>query len=90
MVRQNHHPNAYLSSIKNVRRGLVARTKILNILEKRSGDAKSLGSEAALAYGVAMHHLKLLGKERVVQRKGIRPCVWSLTGVGQKRLVNSR
>jgi len=90
MVKLNHHPNAYLSNIRNVKRGLVARTKILNILEKTSGNTKSIGNEAALPYGVAMHHLKLLGKEGIVQRKGTKPCVWSITGVGQKRLVNSR
>jgi hypothetical protein len=89
MVKQNYHPNAYLSNIKNVKRGLIARTKLLNVLEKTSGDAKAIGNEAALPYGVAMHHLKLLGKEGIVRRKDSKPCVWTITGVGQKRLVNS-
>jgi DNA-binding transcriptional ArsR family regulator len=89
MVKQNCHPNAYLSNIKNVKRGLIARTKILDVLEKTSGDSKAIGNEAALPYGVVMHHLKLLGKEGIVHRKGIKPCIWTITGVGQKRLVNS-
>jgi predicted transcriptional regulator len=89
MVKEIFHPNAYLSNIKNVKRGLRARTKILNALEKTSGDAKAIGKEAALPYGVAMHHLKLLGKEGIVHRKDSKPCVWAITGIGQKRLVNS-
>jgi len=85
MLRETYHPNAYLASIKNVKLGLRARTKILNVLEQLSGDAKEVGKESGLRYGVAMHHLKLLVAEGIVERKG-RPYVWVLTGRGQKRL----
>ena len=37
-------------------------------------------------YGVVIHHLKLLETEKIVERKGKRPHVWLLTGLGQKRL----
>jgi predicted transcriptional regulator len=44
--------------------------------------------EAGMHYGVVMHHLKLLEAEGIVERKGNKPRVWSLTGLGQKRLEN--
>jgi len=89
MVREIYHPNAHLSSIKNIKRGLKARTQILTVLERSSAEAKSIGKEAGLHYGVVTHHLRLLQGEGIVVRKDGKPHVWTLTGVGQKRLSNS-
>jgi len=77
-----------LERVKNVKRGLKTRTKILNALEKRSSDAAAIAKEKSLSYGVVMHHLRLLKKEGIVNRKGKRPYFWVLTGLGQKRLVS--
>jgi predicted transcriptional regulator len=89
MLRETYHPNAYLETVRNVKLGLKARTGILNVLERLSGDAKTIAGESGLPYGVTMHHLKLLEKERIVERKGGRPYSWKLTGTGQKRLIGS-
>jgi DNA-binding HxlR family transcriptional regulator len=90
MVRDTFHPNSYLSEIKNIRRGLKARTLVLNVLERHSVDARSLAGEAEIGYGVVIHHLRLLEAEGIVDRKGgKKPHVWVLTGAGQKRLLNS-
>jgi predicted ArsR family transcriptional regulator len=89
MSKETFHPNAHLTKIKNIKLGLKARTRILNVLEKHSIDAKTVANEAEMHYGVVMHHLKLLEAEEIVERKGGKPHVWLLTGVGQKRLVNS-
>jgi hypothetical protein len=89
MVKDVYHPNAYLSSIRNVRLGLAARTKILNVLEKTIGDARTIATQAGLSYGVTVHHLKLLAVEEIVDRKDHKPCIWATTGKGQKRLVTS-
>ena len=89
MLKETYHPNAYLANLRNVRRGLRARTKVLNALEKGSGDAKTIAQEAALHYSVVMHHLKLLQSEGIVRRTDGKPSVWTLTGAGQKRLVNT-
>jgi len=86
MSKETYHPNAYLASIKNTKLGLRARTRALNVLEKLTGDAKEVAKESGLRYAVIMHHLKLLTAEGIVGRKGSRPYVWSLTGMGQKRL----
>jgi len=86
MLEEVYHPNAYLVDFRNVKPGLRARTHILNALEKYSADAKTIAKRTGLHYGVAMHHLKLLEAREIVQRKGNRPSIWTLTGLGQKRL----
>jgi predicted transcriptional regulator len=88
MFREAYHPNAYLSNIKNNRLGLRARTRILNLLEKVSVDAKTISKEAEMHYGVVMHHLRLLKAEALVERKPSKPYIWAVTGKGQKRLEN--
>jgi len=90
MLKETYHPNAYLASIKNMKLGLRARTRILNALEKLSVDAKSIAKDTGLHYGVVMHHLKLLKTGDIVNRRGSKPYVWTLTGLGQKRLETSR
>ena len=89
MVKDIYHPNAYLSNIRNVRLGLKARTRILNVMEKTIGDTKTIATQAGLSYGVTIHHLKLLGAEEIMDRKDHKPCIWATTGKGQKRLVPS-
>jgi len=87
MLKEAYHPNAFLSDLRNIRLGLTARTKILNFLEEKSqADAKTIAKGTGLHYGVVIHHLKLLEAEKIVERKGKRPHVWLLTGLGQKRL----
>jgi predicted ArsR family transcriptional regulator len=86
MIKEVYHPNAYLVDYRNVKPGLTARTRILNALESVSADAKTIAKQAALHYGVVMYHLKLLEARGLVQRKGSRQSVWTLTGLGQKRL----
>jgi hypothetical protein len=88
MSREAYHPNAYLSNIKNNRRGLHARTRVLNVLERASVDGKTVAKETGMHYGVVMHHLRLLRAETIVERKQNKPHIWALTGMGQKRLVN--
>ena len=89
MLKETYHPNAYLESIKNMKLGLRARTRVLDVLEKLSVDAKSIAKDAGMSYGGVMHHLKLLEAEGIVNRKGSKPYVWTLTGLGQKRLETS-
>ncbi|MCW3994070.1 MAG: hypothetical protein NWE85_05875 [Candidatus Bathyarchaeota archaeon] len=86
MVKEVYHPNAYLVDYRNVKPGLRARTIVLNALERISADAKTIAKQTGLHYGVVMYHLKLLRLRGLVQRKGSRPSVWKLTGLGQKRL----
>lgn len=88
-LKETYHPNACLENIRNTKLGLKARTKILDSLDKVSGDAKTVGKGAGMHYGVVMHHLKLLEAEDIVLRKSGKPYVWALTGKGQRRLAVS-
>jgi len=88
MFKEAYHPKAYLSNIKNIRRGLQARTRILDVLDKRSVDAKTIAKETGMHYGVVMHHVRLLEAEGIIERKQSKPHIWVVTGLGQKRLVN--
>jgi len=88
MRRGPYHPNAYLVNVRNTRRGLEARSKILECLQRIAYDAKTLAVKTELPYSVVMHHLRLLWREAIVSREGSRPFMWALSGLGQKRLVN--
>jgi predicted transcriptional regulator len=59
------------------------------MLEKNPKDAKTIVKEANLPYNVVIYHLRLLEMEGMVERKGNKPYVWTLTGLGQKRLFNT-
>jgi len=86
-LKQVFHPRSFLSRKRNVRLGLLARTRILQVLEKGESDVKGTVKSTGLTYNVIIHHLRLLEAERVVVRRGNkRPFVWQLTGAGQQRL----
>jgi predicted ArsR family transcriptional regulator len=89
MTKETWHPNAYLSHIKNIKLGLRARTRVLNVLEKRSMEARAIADEAGMHYRVVVHHLNLLKAEGIVERRGTKPHIWKITGAGQKRLLNA-
>ena len=88
MFKIRYNPNAYLANRRNVRLGLVARTRILDVIEKKESTIKEVRQATGLKFAVVLYHLKLLEEETVVQRKGgKKPYSWMLTGVGQRRLV---
>jgi len=81
------HPKAYLVSKRNVKAGLVARSKILLILEKERRSAPQIVKEAGLSYACVTYHLKALRKDRLVERvSGRKPFAWGLTPFGQQKL----
>ena len=83
------HPKAYLTSRRNVRAGLVSRTKILLGLEKGRKSASDLAKEAALSYECVAYHLKSMKKDRLVDKLAkTRPFTWGLTPYGQQKLPN--
>jgi hypothetical protein len=86
MFKKPYHPKSFLTSIRNLRPGLVARTRIVSRLEKVASDTKSLINYASLSYSGVLHHLHLLENEDIVVRNDKKPYIWELTGVGQQRL----
>jgi len=88
VLKAGFHPKAFLSQKRNVKLGLTARTRIIQALEKAASNARSVANTTGLHYKIVLHHLRLLEAEKVVTRKGNRPFLWELTGVGQQKLVN--
>lgn len=81
------HPKAYLTSKRNVKAGLVSRTKILFVLEKGRRSASEIAKETALSYECVAYHLVTMKKDRLVDRGATkRPFAWSLTPFGQQKL----
>jgi predicted ArsR family transcriptional regulator len=89
MFKGSYHPKAFLIRIRNVKRGLVARTKIASSLEVDSSTAKMLSERMGVSYSCVLHHLHLMEDERIVTREGRRPYIWKMTGLGQKRLIEA-
>jgi predicted transcriptional regulator len=88
MFKDSYHPKAFLIRIKNVKQGLVTRTKIVSALEQDRLAAKELSEKSNVRYSSVLHHLHLMEDESIVEKEGKRPYIWKLTGVGQKRLTD--
>jgi len=81
------HPKAYLTSKRNVKAGLISRTKILLALERGQKAASEVAREAALSYDCVAYHLHAMKKDRLVDKvTKARPFTWGLTPFGQQKL----
>jgi len=81
------HPKAYLTSKRNVKAGLVSRTKILFVLERGQRNVRDVARDAGLSYECVAYHLKNMKRERLVDSATKKkPFVWGLTPFGQQRL----
>jgi predicted transcriptional regulator len=90
MFKIAHHPKAFLTQKRNIQPGLLSRTKIISVLEKRIFDTKTISRETELSYKTVLYHLHLLEAENILSHKGRRTYIWQLTGVGQQRLVGAK
>jgi predicted transcriptional regulator len=86
MARDETHPKAYLSTKRNVRAGLRARSKILFVLEEAKRSASEISKRSGLGYGCIIYHLGSMRRERLVEPSRQRPRIWALTRFGQQRL----
>ena len=81
------HPKAYLTSKRNVKAGLISRSKILVVLEREQKSASAIAKEASLSYECVTYHLKALKKERLVDKlTKTKPFTWGVTPFGQQKL----
>ena len=87
MFHLPHHPNAFLKLKHNIQPGLVARTKILSVLEARMSTARKISKEVGLSYSAVLYHWHLLEAENILRHRGTRYYVWELTGAGQQILT---
>jgi predicted transcriptional regulator len=86
-IKIAYNPKAFLQQTRNVKCGLKTRTSILNLLEKQPQTAASMARKTGLSYSAVGHHLRLLEAEGTVSRNGKKPCIWNMSGLGQKRLI---
>ena len=84
MSEANYEALAFLRTIKNVKKGLITRSKIIRILKTRSSTTKEIANEVNLSYSTVRRHLKLMEKEGIVIRIYRK---WKLTGKGQQDLL---
>lgn len=76
-------PRAYLRYVRNVRKGIETRTKILNLLSEGPRTIDNLSKDLGLSKSTVRKHMVRLEKERIVEREGRRRASWKLTGYGQ-------
>ena len=82
------HPKAYLISKRNVRKGLISRTRIIQSLESGNKYLSKINKESNLSDACIRYHLKTLRKEGIVKKTtNNKPYLWALTGRGQQQLI---
>ncbi len=83
-----YHPRAYLSGMKNVGRGLVSRSGIIEAMEQGKSTVSDVSEKSKLGRACVSYHLKLLLRQKTVKvsRMG-REGHWSLTKYGQEKLL---
>jgi predicted transcriptional regulator len=85
--RPTLHPKAYLTSKRNMKAGVISRSKILLGLEREQKNASAIAKESMLSYECVTYHLKTMKKERLVDRlTKEKPFTWGLTRFGQQKL----
>ncbi|MGQ9544095.1 MAG: winged helix-turn-helix domain-containing protein [Candidatus Bathyarchaeia archaeon] len=81
------HPKAYLPNRRNMERGLISRTKILESIEVKAGCISEISESTGLSYASVTYHLRMLRAEGIVEPIGKRPFLWKLTSLGQQKLL---
>ena len=87
MYKFSYHPKAFLLERKNVKKGLITRTKIITNLEQSPSAAKRISEKIGISYSCVLHHLHYMENEKIIIRKSRKPFIWKLTGSGQKQLI---
>ena len=85
MNKKIYESLAFLRTIRNVRKGLITRSKIINILKNNKFSAKEIAEKINMSYSAIRRQLKLMEREKIVRKIGRK---WSLTGYGQKEITD--
>ena len=84
-MKEEIEPQAYLRNLRNVSRGLKARSRIARSMrDNGTKKGKDIANAAGLSYSAAMRHLRHMKAEHIVEKKTHR---WSLTGLGQQAVT---
>ena len=84
------HPKAYLTSKRNVKAGLLSRTKILLTIETGNKSASEIAKQTSLSYECVTYHLAAMRKDHLVEKLSkSKPFKWISTPFGQQKLQTS-
>lgn len=84
-MQERIESQAYLRNLRNVPRGIKARSKIVGSMKgKTAKKGREIADAAELSYSAAMRHLRHMKEERIVEKSKIG---WSLTGLGQQAVT---
>ncbi|MCS7133796.1 MAG: winged helix-turn-helix domain-containing protein [Candidatus Caldarchaeum sp.] len=79
-----------MTTVKNVRRGLEARSAIVEALEKGELSVVEISRRTKLSQHRVRYHLRRLKRDNIVACRGAgRKARWRLTGIGQTSLDES-
>ncbi len=75
---------AFLREVRNVRRGLITRSKIVNILSRKACTIPQIADEIGLSRSSVRRHLRNMLAEGVVEKSRYKgKILWKLSRSGQ-------
>lgn len=78
------HSRAFLRLVRNVRKGLLTRSRIIELLSERACTMKQLAQEIGLSESSVKRHLDNMLAEGIVEKVKYRgKILWKLSGYGQ-------
>lgn len=80
-------PRAYLGRIRNVKRGLMTRSRIIELLENGPSTTRRIAGGVGLSQSAVRKQLRNMAAEGIVEGRKIKGrFLWKLTGAGQSTL----
>ncbi|MEM1655739.1 MAG: winged helix-turn-helix domain-containing protein [Nitrososphaerota archaeon] len=87
LERQIIRGRAYLRGLRNVRRGLLTRSKIIDALSRKASTISQIAEEIGLSKSAVRRHLKNMLAEGIVEKLRFKgKILWKLSGSGQLNL----
>jgi predicted ArsR family transcriptional regulator len=84
LEKQAIRGRAYLRSLRNVRRGLLTRSRIIDVLSRKASTIQHIAEEVGLSESAVRRHLKNMLAEGVVEKLRFKgKILWRLSGSGQ-------
>ena len=84
------HSRAFLRSVRNVKKGLLTRSRIVELLSEKAYTMSQLAEEIGLSESSIRRHLNNMLAEGIVEKIKYRGKVlWRLSGYGQLALDES-
>lgn len=81
------NPRAYLAKIKNVKRGVDTRSRILELIQSKPLTLRKIAESIGKSSSSVRRHLKNMESEGIVRSQRYKGrIIWTSTGIGQKSI----